>query len=163
MTRRVKLIFTFSILLNVLLVGALGGLVLNRVSDRLGGTGAVAREHLAPESRQKIMGIVQRNRVGMRPAMQRVKESRDRVFEALAAETFDPEAYEAAIEELADLQSHVFLERAKVTKEIAASLPPGERRKMAEAIRRRDMLFSTRSGGRMEDAGRPSWRFQPEP
>ncbi len=147
MNRKVKLIFTLSLVLNVFLTGALAGVVIERLDPPFS-----ERAELAPESRQLVQKQVSDTIAESREIMRETRDSRREMFDALSGEEIDVATYQQAAEKMIEAHGSLLRLRSEKTLEMAQSLTQQEREKLA-----RHMMapghFADRFGMR-KDSGR---------
>jgi uncharacterized membrane protein len=138
MSKKFKVAFLASLILNVVLIGVLLGQSPRRF-DRdtrreqrtdqiLAGLPAEAQSHL----RQKLEEI---RSIGQ-PLFEQIRAAQDQAARALGADPFDEAGYDREIAELNRLRMESTERLSKAVKETALSLPPDERRRFAELLRR---------------------------
>ena len=144
--KRMRWLLIGSLTVNLFLVGLIAGQWIYDWRDgategrpqvrlHLGG----ALRSLPPDTRQVAREVMERHRPATRAAFGEMRRSRAGIAEALSAEPFKPEALEAALSAYREAAgaAHSELHRAMI--EVAAKLPPGARKSMAEhMMRRRD-------------------------
>ena len=119
---------TASVVLNLLLAGIAGGLVWKMGAE----PPPSFAETLSPESRKALFSVGMKSREAMAPLMKDVRGARTALADTLGAESFDPQAYDAAAQRLKDAQIRILDEKTRMMRETALSLPPEERSKLAE-------------------------------
>jgi uncharacterized membrane protein len=136
MSKKLKLAFIVSIVLNVLLAGVILG-DLPRRFDRAPRTGdrikrdlAALPEPLRTRFREKME---QARRSGMRA---KIREERNEAIRLLAAEPFDEAAFDRQVKKIQDLRLQMTQRMADSVKDLAKDLPQNERKALAEVLKR---------------------------
>ncbi len=145
MTKAVKIIFTVSILLNLLLVGAFAGLALKHRSHQ---PWHEVKNEMAPETQHLMAKAYQDSRREMGVAIKDMRKGRDDLVKIMSAEEFDPEAYDVAMAKIVKARAEMGAKRMEATKEMAAQLPQSERKKLAQKFKR---FGDRKHGGRRGD------------
>lgn len=131
MRKRVKIVFTASILLNVLFIGAVGGVIFNRWMDRPWHS---IKSELSPQSQHIIARTMQGAFKEARPKMREARQSKRELMRILRAEEFNAEAFETVAREMAELNAEMMENRIAITKDLAAQLPAKERAALARRL-----------------------------
>lgn len=131
MKRSTKIIFTGSLLLNLLLIGLVGGHVAKRWSDH---SMAGIRAQLSPESRNVVGRTFQSTFREIRPLGQEARKARADMVKILSAKEFDQEAFDTAADKLKTLQGDIQDLKIDATREVASQLSVEDRRKMADRM-----------------------------
>lgn len=134
MSRKIKTFFTVSILLNVLLFGALGGIAVGEFSDRPWHRMA---EDLKPETQNVLARTFQKSHNEAKAAYQEMKAAKEELSRIFSARNFDAEAYKKAVERMRAAREKVMEERFEAMMELGAELPQSERKKIAEQFSKR--------------------------
>jgi uncharacterized membrane protein len=160
MRKTTKILFTASILLNIALLGALGGKV---YKDAKRHPWKLVKEELSPESRN----IVARNfRATHRQMWQTHKEGqalRKKMDKILKAEEFDEEAFRKNAEKIAKLKEKMNKARLDSMVDLAKTLPYEDRVKIADKMAR---AMKPRGPGEMrkrDSAARQKFWTPPQP
>lgn len=131
MTSNIKLIFTVSLLLNVLFAGAAAGLAYQRWSTP---DWHKVKEDLSPEAREIVSGSFQKSREDMRVFIDEARAKKQEIMTILSAEPFDAAAFDQAMAELVGIKNEITARKIQAMKEMSQALPAEDRRKMAEKI-----------------------------
>ncbi len=128
MTKNLKIIFTVSLLLNIILIGILGGFVYKRIHHDwfYGG-----RTEFDPETRHMAAKVMRKVRGDVRGEVLKIRVTRSKLMEILEAKRFDESAFDATAEELRKSHDKIVTKKIQATKELAAELPDEERQKLA--------------------------------
>lgn len=131
MNKKLKLIFTLSLILNVFLAGSLGGMVAGKMKPP---PLNMEREHgnISPESREIIRKAVHQSINDSMPMMEEADLQRKSMMEALSGETINKKKYMEAAEKMAEARHALIHKRSLTTLEIAEKLSAEERTKMAQ-------------------------------
>ena len=160
MRKSTKIIFTLSILLNVVLIGVV-----------VGGAAKQYKAHhwhkvkadLSPESRNIVarnFRAAHRDMADVRGKAQKVRKDMESIFKA---EEFDEAAFDKAVKKMRALKEQMHERKIEAVKELAKSLPQEERKKMAGKLAR-SMELKKRGGmkKRRRDFESRDWR-PPQP
>jgi uncharacterized membrane protein len=132
MTAKFKSIFTVSILLNVLLFGALAGVTADRFMHRP--WEKMLSKDLTPETQNVMARTFQKSHEQIKGSYEEMQKAREDMAAAFSASTFDANAYEEAVKRMNKARAKVMDQRFETMKELAAELPQDERKKMAKQI-----------------------------
>jgi uncharacterized membrane protein len=128
MNRRMKLIFTLSVLLNIVFVGVGIGMFY-RFCQEIPIPGQIS-----PEARHFVARTFQEGRKEIKPLIDEVKADRAKVEKILTAEQFDAKAYDKAVDEMLDSRNGVTRKRAEIMGRALADLPAEDRQKFAKRV-----------------------------
>lgn len=155
MSKKIRLLFTISVLLNVLLLGVSGGLVIKNSYHRP--SWDKVKEGLSPETRNLMAREFQKAHRDMKPLGEEARKARKDVMNALSRKEFSESEFDTAMERLQKAQKNIMEKKIEATKALAAELPVGERKKLAEH-------FSLTFGGKHSRGGRdPEKHDYPRP
>jgi uncharacterized membrane protein len=167
MSCRHKGLFTFSILLNIVLLGMIGAFYFCAPSfiwHRPGGPAPVAG--LSTEARKMVRESFHSAGMEMRDKFREAREAREALVKVLAADTFDEKAYDDASQHMNAVKQDIAAAKARVTRDLAAKLPAADRRKMA-----RNLAGGGKGGAgawmdegpkRLQRGGRPGGEASPQ-
>lgn len=138
MSKKFKLAFLASLLLNVVLIGVFLGLSPRRFDREARREQRMDQvlEGLPAEAQSRLREKIAQLRSAAQPLFERIRTAQDEAARALGAEPFDETAYDRKIVEINRLRMESTDRLAKVAKEAAMSLPADERRRFAEMLRR---------------------------
>jgi uncharacterized membrane protein len=141
MSRSIKIIFTLSLILNVILLGLVGG-GLYRLQIHFKGDRDIQRElqSMPPDVRAKIDQMFDSTHAEMRSLFKMMVQAKQEVRDTLNADPFVRSKYDNAVEKLNQIRFNMMQIRAQKTGEIAMHLTADDRRKFAG--------YLLRSGGR---------------
>lgn len=145
MSRALKIIFTSSVVLNLLLLGVLGGMFYQRW-QHMPANHPDMRESVAPQTRHLIARHFRDNRDQMRSHMEDMRTVRKALMDVMEADKFDRVAYDAVVEQLIAGQDERMTLYAEMIGAVAEGLPAEERRKLVGKLLRM-------GGGHMERRG----------
>ncbi len=128
MSRRMKLVFTISLLLNIVFIGVGAGMLVKMCQD------VPIPGDISPESRSFIARTFQKGWEDVKPLIAEVKQKRKNVEAILMAETFEPKAYDKAVDELLATQNKILQHRADTMGKALIDLPVSDRQKFANRI-----------------------------
>lgn len=128
MNKKLKILFTVSVIFNVLLLGIHSGMAYKHVSDK---PWHKVRESLAPETKHVMARQFQKNRSDMKPIISEARAQKKAVLRVLQAENFDQDKFEREVKKLQKLQGKVRGYKAQSVGELAAQLSLEERTKLS--------------------------------
>ena len=106
MSKRMKMIFTISVLLNIVFVGVGAGMLYRYCQDiPIPGT-------MSPDARNFVARTYQNGREEVKPLITEVKARRERVEDILESDNFDRKAYDNAVDDLLETQGKIARHRA---------------------------------------------------
>lgn len=129
MNRRMKMIFTVSVLLNIVFIGVGAGLFFRFCQEEVHIPGQIS-----PEAKHFIARTYQEGREEVKPLIEEVKKDRAKVEAVLTADTFDAEAYKAQVSEMLDSRDAISRKRAEIMGRALVDLPPEDRKEFAKRI-----------------------------
>jgi uncharacterized membrane protein len=137
MGKRIKLLISISILLNVLLIGVVIGNISNRLFRE-----DFPRRHppefvgKLPADKEKLFfDMMERVNLENREVRKQIDEARKRVLSTLRAPEFDEAAYQVEAAKVDKLHGLMMQRFAEATKELAKQLNQEERKVLAEFLR----------------------------
>lgn len=130
MTRTMKILLTVSVLLNVLLVGALGGYAFNAYQNRLEHNRSI-HEGLSPEGLQFLDESFQRVRSEMKDNFKEARHLRKDMMDVMMAEEFDSERFDALAQEMMAMHTAMMQAKMETHKSLAEKLPASDRQQLA--------------------------------
>lgn len=130
MSKSIKIIFTISIVLNVLLLGAMAGQTFHKLGDRKDRLERMTQE-MSPEGRHVVAKTMQKAFRDGRDKMRSMRQSKQDVKDILGAEEFDAEAFESAASKMQEMMIKAGDRRIQVTKELAEQLSQEDRKQLA--------------------------------
>lgn len=128
MSKSIKIIFTLSLLLNLVLVGIAGGCLWKR-----GGPPMPFGETSA-ETQALFKRHFEANRGAMRADIDTIRASRKALEPIITAENFDRDAYDAEIDKVLKTRDKMGHRRADILGDILAEMPHADREKVAHKI-----------------------------
>lgn len=126
MSKRMKIIFTLSLLLNLVLIGVGAGMFYRFTME-----GPVPGD-MTPEARHFMARTFQEGRDRVRPLIGDIKEKRKRVEEIMVADEFDLDAYNIAVSEMMASRDKIARKRAEIMGEALVDLPAADRKRLAK-------------------------------
>lgn len=131
MKKRFKILLTASLLINVLLIGFVGGHIYRKWANH---PWQEVKQELAPQTRNVVGRTFQSTFREIRPLGDEARKERASLVKILSAEEFDEAAFDKAVEHLTGLSEQMMALKIKATKEVAGELSVEERRKMADRM-----------------------------
>lgn len=137
MNRKLKLLVLISVLLNVLLLGVVGGRALHHLRG----------PEMPPSMEQAIASLPQDKQAEFRQTMEalrlqqeavreEVRRLREETLNVIKAERFDEEAYQQRMTRIQELKALQYQRMADATKDLARHWSKEERAALAQALRR---------------------------
>jgi len=138
MTKRVKIVFLASLVLNLLLLGIILGHAPRGLDAR------PTRQQRMEEALKKLPEPAQSRlrekftqiRAAADPLRHQSDQARAEAIRLLRAEPFDEAAYDREVSKIEELRSQTFKRIGQVIKQTAKELSPEERRMLADMLRR---------------------------
>lgn len=128
MSKRMRLVFTVSVLLNIVLVAVGAGMLYRYAQDvPIPGT-------MSPDARNFVARTYQNGREEVKPLIQEVKARRKRVETILQSRDFDRKAYDEAVDDLLETQGRIARHRADTMGRALNDLSAEDRRKFSKEI-----------------------------
>jgi uncharacterized membrane protein len=157
MNKNFKLIFTISILANVLLAGALGGMVMDQRNDM---PWEKMKEGLSPSSQELVTKMFQDNWKDMSSTMRQSMDNRNYLADVVRAEEFDEKKFDEAVKRVRGTQDLIAKKKLESTKELLSKLPKEDRVKLADQVAN-SFSWKGRHGGK--DGPRGPHNMPPKP
>lgn len=132
MTTGLRVIFTVSVIMNVLLMGAAAGFFVQRWS--VSPSWEITREALSPESRNIVARVFQKFHRDVKEDVGAVRSARKEMVQILKAESFDEAAFDKVQAKMQKAQFKVMEQKALITKDLAMQLSGDDRQKLAENL-----------------------------
>ncbi|MGB4106529.1 MAG: periplasmic heavy metal sensor [Alphaproteobacteria bacterium] len=132
MNKNLKIFFTISILANVLLAGALGGMVMDKRGKDM--PWEKMKEGLSKPSQELVTKMFQDTWKDMGSTMRQSMDNRNYLADVVRADEFDPKAFDEAVARIRGVQDLISKKKTKSTKELLAQLPPEDRKKLADQV-----------------------------
>ena len=152
---KLKLLFTISFILNIVLLGCAGGIVYKRMKH----TGwNEMRADLSPEARNLAGRHFQSSFQDIKKIAKKARFERRELVRILSAESFDRKAFEEAAHRLKGYQSDIMLIKIQTTGDLAEQLSVEDRRIMAK--RMVSMLEGAKRKKRGRKKGRDGDKFR---
>lgn len=128
MSKRIKLIFTISILLNIVFIGVGAGMLYRYCQDiPIPGT-------MSPDARNFVARTYQNGREEIKPLIDEVKVRRKTVEDILQSDGFDRKAYDSAVDDLLETQGKIARHRADTMGKALNDLSDEDRKKFSKEI-----------------------------
>lgn len=154
MSKPIKIIFTLSLLLNLILVGVSVGCLWKRHDHKM--PFAEASE----ETRAQFRAAFEDNRDAMRADIDTVRAARASLEGIIAAEPFDRAAYDAEVKEVLVVRDRMGERRADILGDVLEKLPAEERAQIARKISSK--LADDRPRHRSKTHGQQAPRQEPK-
>jgi uncharacterized membrane protein len=132
MSKTTKLLFTLSIVANVLLLGAAGGMAFKDYKANV--VWREANNQMSSEGREMMRTSFDRMHSEMTPLFNDMRESREALKQVLAQEKFDPTQFDLAAQNYRNIRRQMAEKMSDVTKQLASNLPPEDRQTMADHL-----------------------------
>lgn len=129
--KNLRLVFTLSIIANVLLAGTVAGMILDRPHDM---PWDKVKEGLSPESQKLVSKMFQDTWKESSSVMRQSMDNRKYLQDVVAADEFDEKKFDEAVKRIRGVQDLMGQKKTKSTKELLAKLPKEDRQKLAESV-----------------------------
>lgn len=139
MNRKIKIIFTLSLLLNIIFIGMAVGASW-RMQNYFAERELRFSKDLPPETRHKVARTFREARIGMHDHYKKARALQMEMEKVLRADDFDEKAFDEISEKMLEMQQDLHVSKIKTTKKLAQELSPEERKIFA-----RDLI--DRAGG----------------
>ncbi len=148
MSKKIKIVLTVSIILNVLLLGVLIGMSADDYKDHRNKRADFrsALDKLSPEKSKMVNKTMRSLHKETRKTRKEVKKTRNKINKILSAPEFDESAYDTEIKNLKKLQAEIMDKFSIVTKDLALKLEQDERKVMAELLKKRTFKHHKHGG-----------------
>jgi len=138
MTKRFKLVFLASLVLNIVLLGVIVGHLPRSLES------TPSRRQQMEQSLQKLPDPIearfrekfQQIRAAGDPVRKQMDAARDEALRLLSTEPFDEAAYDRQVKKIDELREEMFKRMGQVIKQTVKELSPDERRMFADLLRR---------------------------
>ncbi len=127
-----KIIFTVSMLANVLLLGFVGGHVYKKLADTPWHGGPA--KNLSAEGRAIVDGLMKASVPDKEQSYAAMADMRVEMGQLLAADEFNADAFDALTSRMVTIKTRMTRDRMGTTKEIALSLQPQDRKQFAQGF-----------------------------
>lgn len=149
MSKSIKIIFTLSLLLNLVLVGVSVGCFWKRHDHKMPFSEASEATHA------QFRAAFENNRANMRADIDTIRASRTTLESIIAAEPFDRGAYNVEIQNVLNVRDRMGQRRATILGDVLENLPADERAKIAKKITSKLTDERPRHGGKPHGAKEP--------
>jgi|GEM_PF-3379922 len=129
MSRKIKIIVTLSLILNIVFAGLILGFFYRMPPQKMLRSDAV--EKLSPAGQDLFNARMSALRKDMHESFKEIKDIRVRVQALLEEENFDADAYNSAVAHMAVVQERILTIRSRALQELAISLEDNDRREIA--------------------------------
>jgi uncharacterized membrane protein len=128
MSKRMRLVFTASLLLNIVFAAVGAGMFFRYCQDiPIPGT-------MSPDARNFVARTYQNGREEVKPLITEVKARRQKVEDILESDKFDRKAYDAAVDDLLVTQGKIARHRADTMGKALTDLSDEDRQKFSKEI-----------------------------
>lgn len=141
MSKNLKILFTLSIILNVLLLGAGGGFAFKEMQEK---PWRMMKVQMSPEGRERMSAHYEAMRDDMAPLFAEMRKSREQMKEIMASQNFSMNEYDAITKHIRVLRQQIGDKMNAATRQLVVDMPPNDRQKMADHFVRG---FGGRHGG----------------
>jgi Spy/CpxP family protein refolding chaperone len=136
MSKKLRVAFLLSIIINVLLAGVILGALPHRF---MGGSSSRERfrsdiDNLSEPARSRFQATIEEFRKS--PLRQQMSEARNEAIRLLVATPFDEAAYDRQVNRISELRRQMTEQMSKDMKEVVKGLPSDQRSAIAEILKR---------------------------
>lgn len=138
MSKKIKIILSLSIILNVLLIGLVAGHVIKRASHHRAPHQALEQiaDTFPAEKRDMVQSVMKDMREQKREQHKALREAREKLMDIFTAAEFDPEAFQQAAKSLHDQHGARGQQMTDAFTKLGQSLNQEERQALAKAMRK---------------------------
>ncbi|HKA32563.1 MAG TPA: periplasmic heavy metal sensor [Candidatus Binatia bacterium] len=138
MNRTLKIILLISLIANVLLLGVVLGAVPRRLEARPSFRDRVNAdiEKLPEPARTRMRENMEQTRKADESTFAEIRQAREEALKIIAAEPFDEAAYDLQVNRISELRRGMFQHMSDNIKAIVKTLPPEQRKAVADLFRR---------------------------
>lgn len=133
MSKNIKILFTASLIFNLLLLGIIGGHALDRYKKH---PWHQTKEQLSPESRNLVGRTFQSAFREMKPIGDEARKVRAELVKILSADDFDEEAFNRQAEKMLEIGGQMDAHKMETVKTLATQMNAEDRRLMANKMTR---------------------------
>lgn len=136
MSKKLRVAFLLSIIINVLLAGVILGALPHRLIERSGGRERFhsAIDSLPEPARSRFRAKIEEFRNS--PLRQQMAEARNEAIRLLIAAPFDEPAYDRQVHKINELRRQMTERMSKDMKDVVKDLPADQRSAIAEILKR---------------------------
>lgn len=134
MNRRLSLLLTLSLTLNILLLGISAGLATRIYLDN---PWIEVRRDLSPEARHLFARTTERAHRALESDLDQARSVREKLMRVIAAENFDAQTYDRLTRQLRDHQAAISETKAQALGQMIEDMPPGERVELSRYLANR--------------------------
>lgn len=142
MSKSIKIIFTLSLLLNLILVGVSVGCLWKRHDHKM------PFAESSEETRAQFKAAFEGNREAMRADIDTIRSSRATLENIIAAEPFDRAAYDTEVKKVLSVRDRMGQRRSEILGDVLEKLPAEERAQIAKKISSKLADDRPRHGGK---------------
>jgi len=132
MSKKIRILITVSIVLNVIFLGFAVGAVYRHMDNK---PWRELRSELAPETKHLMARQFEKNHTELETVVKRAKSQKEKLIEMLTAENFDRARFEREAKRLHGYQSQIRERKLESLAELADQLPMTERDKLCGLFR----------------------------
>jgi uncharacterized membrane protein len=133
MSKTKKILFTASVLLNIVLLGVTGGVMYKK---HHGPPWQSFKERLAPETQAMVQENFDSARADIRPLLSALMKEREQMVAIMNEEPFDSARFDASVDRVQAIQRQIGDTKAQSMKSLMEKLPREERVKLADNMAR---------------------------
>ncbi|MGQ0526901.1 MAG: periplasmic heavy metal sensor [Alphaproteobacteria bacterium] len=141
MSKTKKAIFTASIILNILLLGIIGGMAYKKHHSPHWQS---FKESLSPETQALVQEHFDQGRADIRPLLSELMKEREQMVATMSTEPFDASKFDNSVRHVQDIQRVISDKKAQSMRELMTKVPHDERVKLADNMAR---FFTWDRGG----------------
>lgn len=130
MRKSTKILFTLSVILNVLLIGSHAGMVYTQWQEQE--NFQKVRAELTPEGQNLVARSFRNTFRDIKPYIEKAGAARKELIDVLEDEEFDAAAFDAAVANMRAQQNGIMDAKIATMKDLAQELPAADRAKLAD-------------------------------
>ncbi len=132
MNKKIKVVLTLSLILNIFLIGFIGGQIYKlqhhkRIVNE-------SRAGLSSDTKVLMRETFKNNRKLARSLFREANQKKKALIDIFTAEEFDEKAYDMVAEDLLRLGGEISKQRLEIFKELAVKLPQDERQALSKIV-----------------------------
>jgi len=131
MSKRMRILFTVSVIANVLLLGLLAGMAARNYYEH---PWHKTRRELTPETRHLLARAFQHTHREIKPLIEEAHKTREVLVETIAADNFDDAKFKRLAKEMNDLQDEIGRKKADGMLDLIHDLSDEDRKKFSRHL-----------------------------
>lgn len=134
MSKNIKILFTLSVITNILLLGLLGGFGIKELREHQEPWEIAKADGMSPTSQEMMQQHIEKARAELKPVYDDMNRTRAQIKSILAQREVDMKKFESSMKHMRELRQEMSERMGNATKEMLVKMPVDERQKMAERL-----------------------------